>query len=582
MTWCRASVLGAVLVASAAAIVPAAARGQSLRAGGALGAGYNRSDSGMSAFESTTSAWDFAGQLSLAGSPIASDLLWLDASGAYQRVNTTTEISQGDARNWSYQVNATALQATPLSITASAGQAWTRNTVTAGSVPGDTFGQTQSAAASLGVQGAPRLTGSYTHTLSTTYRPGQPDVDLDFTNVGAGLADAGDKVRYALDYRSAWSGGSLVQTNFRNHLVNLVTSAQPDPDVQVQVGETYFVRVPTIESPLNPRVDTNNFNASVNLYPSEKLGGTFTYTYGHALTSAESVETQETQAHGVNGMANYRFDEAWLGQFGVTAAHTLVRANGSEDAFDSQSLLAIGTWRRPLDGRTSVYSRVLGNVGVIEPESGPAQTSFGASGDVGISGVVGQVNGAVSYGALVQKNGASLQGSNFEQRALVDASTQLGLVLVRGSLQGTLARRDDALLGSTASRSLILNGDLSYKHFSAMISGNLQDGLSSASGLSGVDGIILPASYDTHSRFAAVRLSYAVQTFDLSLGWQWNRIRTPGTPWQSDNSVSLGAGYRVGLFTILLEDRYWVFDSGYSQSRVNTVFVRAVRSFQLL
>jgi hypothetical protein len=581
MTRCQASALGAVLVA-ATALAPATATAQSLRIGGALGAGYNRSDAGTSSFEATTSAWDFAGQLSMSGSPIASNLLWLNASGGYQRVNTTTELSEGNARNWSYQANATALQATPLSLTVSASQAWTRNTVTAGSVPGDTFSRTQGATAALSLPDAPRLTGSYARALTTTQRPGASDVDLDFTTVGATLADAGDKVRYSLDYRSAWSGGSLVQTNFRNHFVNLAASAQPDSDVQVQVGESYFVRVPTVESPLNPRIDANNFSTALTLYPGATLGGTITYTYGHALSSAPDVESTETQSHAISGMANYRMSDAWLGQLGVTAAHALVRANGAESANDGQSLLAMGTWRRALDGRSSLFSKLSANVGAVEPDGGPTQTAFGGGADLGVSGALGSVDGSVSYGASFQKNGVSLEGSYFEQRALVNGSTHLGFALVRASLQGTLSRRDDALLGSTASRSVIVNGDLVYKHFTAIVSGNLQDGLSSASGLSGVDGIVLPASYDTHSRFAAVRLSYAVEQLDLSLGWQWDRIRTPGTPWQSDDSLLLGVGWRVGQFTIQVEDRYWLFDSGFSQSRINTFFVRALRSFQVL
>ncbi len=582
MTRCHVSARAAILVAIAAAVLPSAGRAQSLRIGGALGGGYNRSDTGASTFEATSSTWDFAGQLSASGSPIASDLLHLDASGAYARVNTTTVLSENDARNWSYQLNATALTSTPFSVSASASQAWMRNTVTAGSVPGDAFARTQGASAALSLQDAPRLTGTFSRSLTTTYRPGAPAVDMDFTTVAAGLADAGDKLRYALDYRSTSSGGSLVQTNFRNHFVNLTASAQPDPDVQVQVGEAYFVRVPTVDSPLNPRVDANNFSAALTLYPAAKLGGTVTYTYGHSLTSAPSVETQETQSHGVSGMANYRLNERWLGQLGLTAAHALVREDTLETSADSQGVLAMATWRRSLDGRTSVFSKLSGNVGVVEPASGPTQTALGGGVDLGASGPLGPLNGVVSYGASIQKNGVSLDGSYFEHRANASASTQLGLVQLRAGLQGTLSRRDDALLGSTASRSLTMNGEVAHKHLVGTLSATVQDGLSSASGLGGVDGIILPASYDTHSRFAAARLAYVAELFDVALTWQLNRIRTPGTPWQSDDSLQLSAGYRVGQFTILVEDRYWLFDSGVSQSRVNTFFVRALRSFQFL
>lgn len=562
-----------------------ATRARAVDVTGSVGGGYARTDS-WSGVHADTTTWDWEADFAIAGSPFRPGLLQYLARVDYRAIRTAYAQLGSRSDAWGAQLQCSMLNDSPLPISLSFARMWTDFSSDAddkrtGSTVIDTYGGT----AVFHVRRLPTLHVNLLRTDFENKTLGGPTVSGDSTNLTAGLAQATSNHTYQIDYSTGWNNGTYAESNYRSHFLNAQMTAQPSDDVRVRLNERYYLRDPQNDAPTNPRYDDNAFGAGVQWRPGQRLTSSYDYSYRRLLVESTGAPTIEEIGHTLAASTYFRWKPT-LSVFGNLGFLYSLERNGGNDAESvAESVGGGALWQRR-SGRNAYNLGGGGNVAVIEPLVGDTTLGWGANGSAGWTHTRERWRTTATYVVTFTDSPVAFAGYVLEQRLQLDADGVFVWRSVpfvwRGLFVATGGRRDDHLVGTSVYRSFSGMGSLGWKRYTASLGAGESDGLSMALAEPGIsDGLFLPADYNTHTRYVTLTATESIDRGHLTL-MQLARVMNadaPGRPDQYERSLVLSASYWLGLVTLSLEERLAVGGMGDTSQTVNTVFVRAMRTF---
>lgn len=386
-------------------------------------------------------------------------------------------------------------------------------------------------------------------------------------------------------YRANFSEGTYAFDNADDHRVNVEADVRLSPSARLRLREALFLRYPSTNSPFNPRLETNSFQATLNLLGTGSLAeGTRgsqvgTYRYLHGLNVTPGSPDMERAQH-LLSWAAYRplSDSSWILRGTASVSYAEDRQGPSTATAAGQSLGATVFWRDRHD-RGHFELRGGGSVGALEPDSGDPIFGWGATAGASWNRTV-PVPVSLSYDLTYQRDLDAVRGWSLRQQAVGQIDGRIAQGLWRGALQVSAESRNSRLLGAAASRSLIAT--LSYRRprWESQLQAGLTDGLLGASGsdLSG-DGLFLAPSFDSHTRYAVFSGSTRIWRYIWARGHsRYASSEVPDRPAFDEVDLLAAIELSYGALRIALEDRYLVTEATGGTARVNQVWVRVYRT----
>ena len=552
---------------------------------GSIGGGYVRTDS-WSDLHADTTTWDWEADLAIAGSPFRPGLLQYLARVDYRAIRTAYGQLGSRSDAWGAQLQCSMLNGSALPISLSFARLWTDFSSDAdanrtGSTVIDTYGAT----AVLHVRRLPTLRLNLQRTDFENKSLGGATASGDSTNLTAGLAQATSNHTYQIDYSTGWNNGTYAESNYRSHFLNAQMTAQPSDDVRVRLNERYYLRDPQNDAPTNPRYDDNAFGAGVQWRPGQRLTSSYDYSYRRLLVESTEAPTIEELTHNLAASTYFRWKPT-LSVFGNLGFLYSLERNGGHEAEAVAESIGGGTlWQRK-SGRNAYNAGGGGNVMVIEPMAGDTSLGWGANGSVGWTHTRQRVRTTATYVLTFSDNPLAFGGYALEQRVQATADGVFVLrtrpVAWQALFVAAGGRRESDISGTSLYRTLMAQGRLLWSRYTADLTAGESDGLSAALAEPGItDGFLLPADYNTHSRYVTASATETLDGGHLTLMQLARTLNSesPGRPDQWEHSLVMTASYWLGLVTLSLEDRIAIGGTGDTSQTVNIVFLRAMRTF---
>lgn len=576
-----------VLAAGAALARPAPAGEYDLS--GAIGGGYQRTDEWVLSDHSATTRWDWYGNLSLSGSPIRPELMQFSLGAAYAgRSNLyggTT--SRSDNLTFLGNLNLLSSAVSPLAATLSA----SLNDVdfhTSGGPTGPTVGSTQtlSYSGSLGFAAdrLPSVQVFTSRTESSSRSFGAPDVDSSTTYLSASARQNLANHSYGLTYETSWNDGTYDDTNYRGHRVRLDLASDPSRDVRFQLTENYYLRLPTLDAPTNPRYDDNVLQVSASWTASARQTHRFSYRYGRQVADFMASPDREASAQGLSYATDYSMKPGL--NLGLTANldYALERLGSVERSAAGQTASGRIDWRYPLPRSPGDAIRLGLNLGgaALEPSGRAAEFGYALRGTVGWETAGPRFGGSVTYQGSYESDTGARAGWATSHNLFGDGRWTLG---PRASLSGQatlwLSTTHSDFLGENQGRQASLN--LIYDLVGYQV--NLLGGMSYGAGTSFQStggGTVIPQEFNSTSRYVVLRVTLPLaQRLRVVLDGRLAATSGPGRPTQTERGASMLLGYSLGLWDLSLEERYSTGGDGTYDRSGNFLMLRLRRSFGL-
>ncbi len=412
---------------------------------------------------------------------------------------------------------------------------------------------------------------------------GRAEITDSTNQINAGLQHGPGPFQYVLDYSGRWNEGSLGPLNFRSHLIGLSGTALIAPNVTGFANSRYSLRIPEVEDPLNPRVETNTVGMGARWRGGDDLSGSTAYTYAHFLLLAPAATPLEQVSHSLSTDASRPFGPRWTG--GVQVVLSLGQSRlGTEEQIDAgQTVGATVGWRRPADEKVSGLGFEAGPlVGVLEPQTGSTTIGYGVRSNASWASRTGlaPTRYAAGYGVEYAKDLFGQPGWTLTQNASASASTLLtSTVRASGALVASGARRETPLFGGRSSRAVTASGGIGWRAYSLEVSAGLNDGVTGSLSQSALgDGLFFPEKYDTHSRYATAQaVAQLTRRMQFTAVARYALIQSPSIPEQREASIWGTIRYTLGRFQLSVENRYSVGGTTALDDRSNLLLVRLSR-----
>jgi hypothetical protein len=564
-----AAALGALLLGGSA---------RALDLGGSLGAGYDRSDTWTGGLHSSVPAWDFAGQLSLSDSPFPSGILSWMASGDYRRHRSLYTDSTNTTDSIGFLGSANLFQSSPLSLSLSASRAWTEFT-SSGPVEqtGSTLVTTYGARARYTTLARPTFTATVSRLELENHSFGVTS-NAASTNLSAGVSQSLDGFDYALGYDTSLADGTFADSNYRSHNFNLQATAYVTPGLELRLVDRYFLRDPTVTASVNPRYDDNDFHLSLSSRGDTRLLTRADYGYRHFVTSVPGADGRDAFDHAATAGVEYRYSPEWTFIGNAGASYSKDRLGATELAGSTEQVGASARWQRALD-RTQVFLSGGGSVGLQQREGQGQQGAWGLSGGAGASTSRDTWLGSLSYSLGLSRNLSGQFGTTLNQQINASADTRLAGWGIRSLLAVAANRRYADVGDSSVNRSIQGSVYAIRAEYQLQLQAGVTDGASGSIGNPG-DGLFLPSTFNTRSRFAQATASTQVTRYlGLSVNARYQQSTAPGRPLQWEQGLGGMLSYALGSFQLSLDERYSYGGFADTRQRGNLFFARLTRYF---
>ena len=570
--------------AAAALLFAFEARAGSYSWSGALGAGASRGDNwSTDAPRLTLYAWDWEADLGFAAVPFRPGLVQVIANGQYRSLWAGDPDGTNSSHGLTYGLGAALLgdSIVPISFAASRSLSRFSSSATTDRT-GSTLTTTENANIALRKAGFPSLWLQVTRTDLDNQSFAADRTTAGNTTLSAGISHSTPRQEFSASYDTGWNQGSWAETNFRSHSVQAQSSTNLSDALRFRVTERYFLRLPTLEAPTNPRYDDNAFGAGVQWRPGERLTSSLDYGYRHLVVTALGADELEQRGHSLRESTSYRVtDDVTLNE--NAAVQTTTERKDGESASGSSAIGGGGVgWRHHLRPGLELTAGVGGSAGVAWPAGAEAQLAYGGTVSAGVSATSDSARGSVNYSGSYQRNTSGLVGWSLTQQLNLTGDAVFGSTLLRSTVLLSGARREDPLLGVFLSRSILFSLAANWRSYGIQASAGQSDGVSGALSEPGVaDGLFLPANFNTRVRYGTLSASLNVPFTKITVSALARTLSTegPDRPIRHENSASLSLGYSIGASMISLDERISTGGSAGIWQTGNSIQLRAVRSF---
>lgn len=565
-------------------VIAHTARAGTLDVSGLLGGGYSRSDGWDADRVHTDSGytWDGQGSLTLSGTPFRAGLMdWL-LSADYRDQRTVYDDEGSRTRVVGGRGALSLFGGSVLPISLSAARTWTDFTSDTDALRtgGNTI-TSLGATAVLQPKRLPSLRATLGRSDMESRLPGGETTSADSTRLTLGASQTLGVHDYALEYATGWDHGSFVQNNYRTHDFLLRYSGGTTEDAVARLTERYYLRVPTVDDRMNPRLDDNNLGAGVSWRVAREGQASLDYSYRHLVVGTEQTTTVEQLAHRLAQRLFFPASRSLGAQANLELGYGLARRDGEQRRSASQAAGAGLTWRRA--GRTlALTASADGSFGLVAPEEGELTLSYAAGGGAGIT-VAGKRRSAhLTYAASYRRGGVDLTGWTLSQRLELGVDAALSATLLRASLALAAARREDELLGPSGTRSATLTLTGAWRRGSLQLVGGVADSAATLeSGAGAADLLFLPSEYNAHTYHATLTATRVFLDGRLltSVVLRTLHVVAPDRPEQWEHGAGLSISYVIGLLTFTADDRLSIGGNDQTSRTANVLYLRLTRTF---
>jgi hypothetical protein len=397
-----------------------------------------------------------------------------------------------------------------------------------------------------------------------------------------GITMHGDSAfSYTAQYRGNFSDGTFDSENYGDHRVDVNAQATLAPDVTLRLDDTYFLRLPTTSSQFNVRQEVNALSAT--LIHLEKggdlqIGG---YTYTHGLQSAPLTEDAESGRQRLSfGMQRTLPAPEWRVRADASVSYSEERLGETRQRGTGETLTLMALWRRSPGGR-HLELRAGPSVGALQAAGAPAKLGHGAKAGAAFGSDAGRPSWQLTYDASYESDLNGAEGWSVRQDLSASADGPVAGGSVRGSLTASALRRQTALFGGGASRSLIANAGYRVGRYDLQLQASLHSALSGTVA-GGGDGLFLPAPYDTQTLSGSLVGTAALTRYLFAEALlRYSSADIPDRPSRSDAEARGSLELRYASLNLGVENRYVISEVPGGTLRFNQVMVRAYRTFGL-
>ena len=551
---------------------------------GALGAGASRSDSWSTGGPHVSiPSWDWAADLGLGGVPFRPGLLQFLANGQYRSLWVGYPDGSNSTRGLGYGLTLSLLRDSLLPISFSASRLLSRF-VTDGATQrtGSTLVTTEAGNVSFRKAGYPSLWLQVSRTDLDNESFNAEHTKTGNTTLSAAVAHSAPRQEFSASYDTGWNDGSWPETNYRSHSVQAQSLTAIADELHLRLNERYFLRLPTVDAPTNPRYDDNDFGAGLQWRPGRRLNGGLDYSYRHLLINAPVTGELERLDHALRETVAYH----WTNDLTVNGNASEQTATERRDGQSLSGNAFVGgagaNWRHLFGSGLELSAGGGGTVGVARAINAEEQLAYGAAGSAGLSAIGTRARGTASYSVAYQRNTSGLTGYSLNQQINLTGDLLLGSTLFQATALFSGVRQDSPLLGVFLGRSISASLGATWKSYNVNLSGGQSDGVAGPLAQPSVtDGLFLPANFNTRVRFLTLstvvgipRTRILVTALARALA-----LEGPDRPPRHENSALLSVGYTIGATLFSLDERFSTGGAGGLWQTGNLVTLRVTRSF---
>jgi hypothetical protein len=428
----------------------------------------------------------------------------------------------------------------------------------------------------------PQVNASYTRTESINHIIGLPDATRFADIAGASLSSGSSGYTYTASYLGTWNSGTYAADNYDNHRISLVAKAGVAEKTELSVADTYYLRIPIVDSPLNPRQELNSLNAVVTRRPNPS-GDFDQIAYGstRGQQHAEGTPDLDRQQQALSYTHQHTFSNPeYRLRASVDASLAQNRVDTTETRDAAQSVSGTLVWGRELPDAGYFELRGGPSVGVVEPDGKGVDWGYGAA----LGGSYRRLHALTTYEATYDISWATDigdLGTALRQVGQGSAVTPIGTGAMRGQLTLQALRRDSPRVGAAAYRSATLGGSYTWHRLGVSADLGIASGVSNPVTNAGIaDGLFLALPYDSHTYSGSLSASAGV-TERLYLGalGRFVVVDLPDRPTTTEEEVRGSLRYVIGALSMQLEERYVITETPAGTIRRNMVFLTVYRAF---
>lgn len=385
---------------------------------------------------------------------------------------------------------------------------------------------------------------------------------------------------YSASYRGNLSEGTFATDNKDDHRVDASASVDVAKDLRLRLSDTFYLRVPTLESVFNPRQEQNSLVGSLEYREGFARFHIGRYQYTRALQTAPGVPEIEREQQRLGYSLQTPLSPEWRIRGDVDVTHSRGRVGTDEEQAEGQTLGATVYWRRQTPAH---FVEVRGGPrgGLLEPAGADLEYGYGGTAGASVGQTWGEVDGQLSYDLTYQSDLVGNDAQSFQQLLSASLNGRVGTGVAHGQLLASAERRLSRLFGDGASRAITAVGGYARGHWDAELRLGLRDGIvgSISESVSG-DGLFLPAPYNSHVLFASLTGNARLTRY-LSARALVRRTSQdlPDRPTLDETEARATLVFTYGALGFALEDRYVVSESLAGTGKFNQVWIRAYRVF---
>jgi hypothetical protein len=230
----------------------------------------------------------------------------------------------------------------------------------------------------------------------------------------------------------------------------------------------------------------------------------------------------------------------------------------------------------------SLFATAEGSFGMVAPEDGDLAMSYSAGGGGGFTTAGKHTSAHLTGSIAFRSGGVDLTGWTLQQRLEVGADARLGRALLRASAALSSARREDELLGASASRAATLTLTGAWAYSTAQLTAGIAENAADLVGTTATDYVIfVPEEYNARTTFATLNATRIFANGRLAISAVGRTLRVVATdrPAQWEHGAGLTASYVIGLLTFALDERLSYGGNDTAARTANVLYLRVTRSF---
>lgn len=547
---------------------------------GSVGGGWVRSDTWAPDAHATSGGWDFNLNLDVTTFLIDPRAALLSLGADYGRYRSLYYQPASQIENWRLRSSLALLSASDFPVTLSASRSTSDISSDAENFrTGSTEVNTIAGTAAMRVPDLPNLRLSVNRVWATTHAYLVPPASTDTTSLSVMANQARQAYTWNAIYNTSWNSGTRAENDYRAHDLSLEGSVPLGGGVDARFIDRYTLRDPQRESPLSPRLSALQSSAGVT-WRTAAFTSLFDYSYVRSLGEFVGAPDQETVSHGLSWSVQHPLGPRTILSGSVGANFGLARVGTQEERAMGQQLGGHVSWQAPVRGFNLALQGGF-NVGVLEPSAGRTQGAWGFSAGANANGSIGGWVSSGSYSGSYSKGLGGVDGSTLSQNLVLTTAVPWSWAQVTAQLNASATRHDSPLFGTGISRSIAAIVSGRRKAVSIGLHAGALDGLAPTLQVGTiVDGLFLPASFNSHSWYVTLLGSLAAtRSLNLSASAQIAQVSAAGQATQTDRGFTLGVGYVVGEFVFTLDDRVANGGVGGRTQTGNIIMLRASRSF---